>query len=507
MVVATVRLERPQWRWAYRHGLFPMLLAPAVALRVAALLGYRGVLWFPDSYSYLGVALRPQPFPIRPVGYSLLLWLLHPLHSFMLVAGVQHALGLAVGVLLYALLRHRFRLPVWGASLAAAPVLLDGYQIELEHLLMSDVLFEALVMAGVTVVLWRRRPTVWHVGAAGLLFGLAGVTRSVGLPLIAVLLVYLLLARAGWRGRLGAATVAALLFAVPVGAYTVWYHADRGHYAMSNSTGMFVYGRAASFADCAQVKPPPAERRFCPDEPGGHRRAAPDYVWHNTRAFGHSKPAYKRFTVANDRAAGDFARRAIIAQPWDYARASTRDLLRTFQWSRERYPTTATVTHYRFPRIPQHMPHGYSVPGGTIRHDAHRYGHTSGQATIVTPWATVIRGYQRWIYLHGTMFGAILLIGAVGLVRHRRTAGGPALLPWGLAVALIVVPPFTTAFDYRYVLPAVPLACLAAALAFREPGRRAEPPGSPTPAITVPGPPPAQAPGRPHPHPQPAGRP
>lgn len=456
---------------AAMRGLFPAVVALAAALRACALLGYRGVLWFPDSYSYLGVALRPQPFPIRPVGYSLFLWLLRPFHSFVLVAGVQHLFGLAAGVLVYVLLRRRFGLPAWGASLAAVPVLLDGYQIELEQLLMSDALFEVLVVAAVTVALWRRRPTLWHAGAAGLLIGLATVTRSIGLPLIAVLLVALLVARTGWRGRLAAAAAAALLFAIPAGAYAVWYHGAWGRYAMTNSSGMFAYARAASFADCARIKPPPDERRFCPAEPPGHRRAAPDYVWHNTRAFGHSKPAYKRFTLANDTAAGDFARRAITAQPWDYARASVRDLLRTFQWSRTDYPTPNTVARYRFPYGPRPLPHGYSVPGGTIRHDADSYGHTSGQAAVSTPWAGLIRGYQRWIYLHGTMFGAILLLGAIGVLRHRRTAGGPVLLPWSLAMALIVIPPFTASFDYRYVLPAVPVACLAAALAFREPGR------------------------------------
>jgi len=47
-----------------------------------------------------------------------------------------------------------------------------------------------------------------------------------------------------------------------------------------------------------------------------------------------------------------------------------------------------------------------------------------------------------------------------------RRFGGEALLPWTISLALIVIPAATAEFDYRYVLVAVPFACLAAAIAF-----------------------------------------
>jgi hypothetical protein len=47
------------------------------------------------------------------------------------------------------------------------------------------------------------------------------------------------------------------------------------------------------------------------------------------------------------------------------------------------------------------------------------------------------------------------------------------MLPWVTAVVLLVVPIAVADFDYRYLIPALPFACLAAGLAFAP--RRAVP--------------------------------
>jgi hypothetical protein len=85
---------------------------------------------------------------------------------------------------------------------------------------------------------------------------------------------------------------------------------------------------------------------------------------------------------------------------------------------------------------------------------------------VVSPFANIIRGYQRYVWLPGTGYGLILLAGLGGLVLAWRRFGGEALLPWTISLALIVIPAATAEFDYRYVLVAVPFACLAAAMAF-----------------------------------------
>jgi hypothetical protein len=71
------------------------------------------------------------------------------------------------------------------------------------------------------------------------------------------------------------------------------------------------------------------------------------------------------------------------------------------------------------------------------------------------------------------VLGVILLIGLAGIVRRWRNWGGPALLPWLMSLALLVIPAATADFDYRYVLPAVPFAVLAAGLALIRPAKDA----------------------------------
>jgi hypothetical protein len=461
------------WALVGRHRLFAVVVTAGILLRVVAALGYRSVMWFNDSFDYLDVALRMYPHPIRPDGYSFLLWALQPFHSFALVATLQHAMGIAIAVMIYALLRTRFGLPGWGATLAAAPVLLDAYQIQLEHLLLSDVLFTFLTVSAITLLMWRNEVT-WKVGAtAGLLIGMAALTRTVGLPVLGGVVVFMLVRRVRWKVIV--ATVA--LCAVPMAAYSGWYYSFYGKIGMTGSSGVFLYSRTYKFADCKQFTVPVDELPLCPT--GRRMPFSQDAIWSRDNTL-HRIPGSQWNDLANQ-LGSDFAKRAIMAQPGAYLKTVGVDFLRAFQWNRTQFPDKITYQMYEFGKVSRTLP-GWTYNGVTAAEETTAYEQGSARTRIVEPFAGIIRGYQHYVFLRGTLLGVILLIGLAGLLggRRRRTSGVPwrdrggvVLLSWSTAVGLLLVPAATAEFDYRYVLPTVPLACLAAALTFR---RRAVPP-------------------------------
>jgi 4-amino-4-deoxy-L-arabinose transferase-like glycosyltransferase len=122
----------------------------------------------------------------RPGGYSVFLWPFLHLHLGGLpsITLAQHLLGLAMAAAIYLLLL-RLRVWPWLAALATAPLLLDSMQLSLEQYVMSDVVFEALLLGACLLLLWRRRPGAPLLLAAGLALGLAATVRGVGVLLLA----------------------------------------------------------------------------------------------------------------------------------------------------------------------------------------------------------------------------------------------------------------------------------------------------------------------------------
>ena len=510
------RLVRP----AVAHWQFSLVVVAAIVMRIVVVLGYPPIFWFSDSYNYLQDAVTHVPDEVRPNGYPFLLDLLLPLHSYYAIGLLQAAMGVAVGVAIYALLRHR-GLPWWGAALPALPVLFDAYELHLEHMITADPLFIFLVTIAVVMLCWSDRPSVWTMAVAGLLIGYATLVRTVGEPLLVVALVGMLARRVGWR-RLAALAVAGL---VPIGLYMGWFHQVTGKYALSESS-VFLYSRVSTFAQCSKMNVPTLLAYLCDPAKLEYRPPAGEYVWADNELAPHrdiNTPLYlafgsdtaARFTPTASAQTGQFAKIAIEDQPMAYVRVVIDDTLHTFGWNRQPDPLDfyGNGPNFQFVSVhamnlqipwyatPYHIPgNPYSQQATVIQRassnptwcnvscqkgdpqaiqvmaaerDFAGPGQGFGFTTEVQPWAHLLETYQRYIYLRGTLLGLIVLIGAAGLLARWRRWGGVGLLPWLVGALLIVLPPMTAGFSYRYVLAAAPVACLAAGLAFtRAPGGR-----------------------------------
>ena len=488
------RLTRP----AVTHWQFTIVAAAAIVVRIVVILGYPPILWFNDSYNYVYDAVTHIPDEVRPNGYPFFIDLLLPLHSAYPLAVLQAAMGVVLGVVIYALLRHR-GLPWWGATLPALPVLFDSYELQLEHMITADTLFIFLVTVAVVILCWNDRPSVPVMAVAGLLIGYATLVRSVGQPLLVVALVAMLARRVGWR-RLVTLLVAGI---VPIAAYMFWFNGTYGKFALTESSGTFLYGRVSTFAECAKINPPADIRALCDPTPPYLRPVAGEYIWAENELWPDdhvTTPLFKlnnsgdnslRFTPQVNGMAEKFAKAAILAQPVDYLRAVVHDTLHTFGWNRQpdpndyfgngpafQFDTSAPqapwwagpATTSQYPRW--NSTYKTDVPAHQMYQARQVFGGASlGDASAVRPWQRLLQIYQRYFYLRGTLLGLIVLIGAAGLLARWRRWGGIGLLPWMVGTLLIVLPPMTAGFSYRYVLAAVPVACLAAGLAFtREPG-------------------------------------
>jgi hypothetical protein len=476
--------------WVTGNWLFSGAFAIGLILRLITMLGFPPAIWFGgDSVSYVNSSLHLWPGVSRESGYGVMLKFLEPFRSFVVVTAVQHLMGLAISVMIYALLRHRYRLPAWGATLAALPALLDVYVIQLEQEILPDCAFTFLCVAAITLVLWWPDPASppastdqrpgWSLPCAAALFAIASTFWPVGLPLVIVLLIYMVVRRFGWR-RVAATAVGG---AIPLALYLGWFDVRYHQAAFNDSDGIFLWSRTMSFAECSVIKPPADLRPLCPAGPPSSRPAAPFYIWEaNSPLLKVGTGGSNRFTASRNALAEKFAVKAIEAQPLSYADVVFRGWLLTFSWNRPNVPSAAMAARYQFSNATQTQnslagtsPSVIDAGIAALHQVQRKYtgGHTA-DTRKVQPFAGFMIGYQRVFYLRGTMLGVLMLIGLGGIVAawrrdgftRLRGWGGPALFPFVAALTMQVVPPLTADFSLRYVVPTIPVVCLTAALAF-----------------------------------------
>jgi hypothetical protein len=456
-------------RWTGRliagHRAFTVVLVVAAALRAVVILGYPPIFWFNDSYNYVIDAVTRTPDVVRSNGYPFFLQAIEPFHSLLLLATLQAMMGLAMGLAIYAVLRRR-GLPWWGATLCALPVLFDVFELQLEHMIMSDVLFYFLVTMAIVLLCWSDRPAWFTCVVVGLLIGYATLVRAVGEPLLVVVAVLLVVRRVNWK-KAGAVLIVGLL---PIVAYMGWFHSFYGKYALDSASGTFLYSRVSAFAECAKMPNLASDLRvLCDPKPPEQRANSQEYIWET------DTPLYKyshghNFSQRADSAAGKFAKQAILAQPVAYAKAAFDDTMHTFTWDRSQSDVTGSGRSFQFRVSVDPVPWWGRDIKRNYTSEVTYASPNLGQPKVVSPWSYLIIDYQKVFYLRGTMLGIILLIGLGGVVLRWRRWGGLTLLPWVVGALLVVIPPLTAGFSYRYVLAAVPVSCLAAGLACtREP--------------------------------------
>ncbi|MQA05184.1 MAG: hypothetical protein GEV07_21465 [Streptosporangiales bacterium] len=438
-----------------RHWIFLAVALGGSVLRVLVQVAYEPAILYIDSFSYLATAADSDPDPsrARPIGYSALLlgWLL-PLRDLSLITTVQHLLGVAMGALIYALLLRR-QAPRWLATLAAAPILLDGYQLQIEQNIMTDTLFQALVLAAFATLLWRREPHPTAAAAVGLLLGLAVTVRPVGLLLIGVVLGYALLVGQDLRRRLTTAGAVVATFALPLVVYGAWYLTAAGGPEPNPYQGKVLYGRVAPFADCTQLAGEPRRiRELCPSEPPEHRRGEDHYI------HADSSPANQTGLTgaAANAALRTFARTVIVNQPVAFAQAVTVDFAKGFAPVRTTAPGDVPLERWRFQlRYPVYAQ-------GNPYHAAAHYD--SEQPRVNTALGGFLRDYQAVMYTRGPLLAVAAGCGLLaGLVRRRAVRSPAALAVTVAGLGLILTPAFVE-FSWRYQLPAIVLLPLGGAL-------------------------------------------
>jgi len=465
--VSSSRLDRAIWgagEVLRRHWMLALLIAGGLLLRVVTQFAYEPALLFIDSKKYLyGTDFNLGAWgSFDPIGYTLLV--LKPVLIFTnlgFVAVLQHVLGLGMAVALYVLMLRR-GVVRWLAALAVAPVLLDAYQLNAEQTIMPDVLFEALVVAGIVLLLWRPRPALAFVILAGLALGTSAPVRQVGEALILPALIYVVAAARDWRTRLLHGAVLTVCFALPIVGY-MGYSKVVLHYGfqMSSMGDAYLYGRAAHAADCATLTLPPDERVLCPTQAQALKFGVDGLV---------NNPDSPRVEYAVDVRQGvpdynlpqqkQFAYAVIKQQPMRVIGDITRDSIKIFALTRNTVEGDTPIKRWQFQNVYPTFPPGITAKGSHSATNLFAAAGGGGQARVRRPLAVGLRFYQlHGGYTPGPVLLLGLLLGLAGIFTFGRRRD-PAnlslacLLVTGSAVAVLLGADLYE-FSWRYQLPAL----------------------------------------------------
>jgi hypothetical protein len=469
------RITQVTVRVLRRHWMLAILLTAGLGLRVVTQIAYRPVLFYIDSYKYL-----TGSGGIDPEGYRFLMApFLWATHNLAVVPIIQHLLGLAMGLAIYTVLVRRGA-PRWAGALAAAPILLDAYQLQMEQTLMPDVAFEAIIAAGLTILLWTPRPGWRRLIAGALVLGLAADVRQIGeVLLIPVALFAVFVARGGWR-RMAYLGLGAVSCAVPMLVYMSVSQATGHGFTLAGHGPNVLYGRAAVAADCTTLKLPAGEKSLCPSP--AEAALGIDRIVNNDNGPYQSYQPPPGTTA--QQGYNDFVLQVAKQQPLAMPLSVLRDAARLFALTRDGVDSITQISRWQFQPAYATYPPGVTLD--FVAAQAQHYG--GGDPKTIKPLASFLRAYQLdGGYTPGPLLAVLTVGGFAGslLVFSRRRKDSARQLPPDSRLARAMEDPQSLAagtllatvtvlgvvlgsdiyeFSWRYQLPALVVLPIAGVL-------------------------------------------
>jgi hypothetical protein len=461
------------WATVRRHWLLSIFVAVGVIMRIITVLAYQPGLLNLDSWAYLDNAGPLLPQFLDPIGYPLLILRpLLPLGGIRTVVIVQHLAGLGMGFAIYSL-ALRLGAKRWLAALAAAPVLIDAFQLNVEETILSDVWLQVAVVLAFWLLLAKGVPGPGRAALAGVAVAISLTIRMVALPLIVPVVLYLVLAGGQWRTAAGwrkiATRAGACLagFLVIVGGYAVYFHSFTGTWGLNTASGNSIYGRTAQIADCPNDDLDKVLMELCPKEPLGQRLGSDAYAHADgTPGWpGYVPPGKTIYDLDKE-----FSYKVIEHQPLQVVGAVLVDFSKGFWPTHITFGTDPPAITWQFLTS---YPAYYSAPNQTpdqIAQNMQAYvsKYSGGPAYASPLLGQVLRYYQTVVYAPGPYLliaGLFACIAGFGVGAARRAKQrAPAFLLVGMAIALMGMAA-AFEFSWRYQLPGLVLYPLAGALA------------------------------------------
>ena len=451
------------------YALLAVLVLGAIVRGLFMLAWSPAFMGWPDAKSYIDVSQTGLfENPLRPAGYPLFLVVLNAIWTnIYFVVVVNHLLGLATAVLLYATV-VRVGGSRWLGLVPATLVALGGDQMFLEHSVLSEPLFTFLTACGVYAAVrcaGDGRTLPWAT-ASGVALALATSVRVVGMATIVIICAWMVFGASGaLRQRVLTAATAAVGALAILGSYWIAEYSTTGMVGMSRNGDYHLYGRVAPFADCTKFTPPRGTEMLCEKTRRAERPIVDAYIfsyWHSpaVRAFGSPFDARPEASAK----VGEFARAVVIGQPDDYLVEVGAGMLRYVAPESDWLhgygggPGYEALTGRNILLNPNFRSHA-------IDSLQRYYGWHESDYETRSGLLSVLRGYARVTRIQHVLFVALALASFAGAFAARRGRERRVLLLlWMVAWCLLTAPVASLEFSARTAIPALGFLGVSAAL-------------------------------------------